>query len=174
MTDQTLFHTRHLIQGEFFITDDPTVVVSTLLGSCVAACFRDPMLGIGGMNHFLLPGHDPGVSTSIRYGAHAMEQLINGLLRRGAQRHRLEVWLLGGANVLNGMTRIGDANARFAQDFALEEGFRTRGTDLGGRLGRKVRFHPVSGKVEVAPLASPVPEKPPYPTPAKGGEIELF
>ncbi|MBF9044317.1 chemotaxis protein CheD [Rhodobacterales bacterium HKCCE4037] len=174
MTFQTPFRTKHIIQGEYFVTDDPNLVLSTLLGSCVAACFRDPALGMGGINHFLLPGNDPGVSSSIRYGAHAMEQLINAMLRRGARRHGMEVWLFGGANVLSGMTQIGDSNAKFARKFVHDEGFKLRGEDLGGTRGRKVRFHPATGRFEVTPLAEAIAEKP-RPRPAStGGEIELF
>lgn len=174
MTTQPRYQTKHVIQGEFFVTDDPTIVLSTLLGSCIAACFRDPVRGIGGMNHFLLPGKDPSASTNVRYGAHSMEQLINALLQKGARRNNLEVWLIGGANVLSGMTQIGDANARFSRQFVHDERFLLRGEDLGGSRGRKVRFHPASGRIDVAPLAETVLERP-SPRPVRtAGDIELF
>ena len=68
----------HVIQGEFQVTDDPDVVLSTILGSCVAACLRDPVAGVGGMNHFLLPGDggQTGGGEVARYGVHLMELLI--------------------------------------------------------------------------------------------------
>ncbi len=76
----------HVIQGEFKVVNDPDIVLSTILGSCVAACLRDPVTGVGGMNHFLLPGSASSPSSgadATRYGVHLMELLINGLLKQG-------------------------------------------------------------------------------------------
>jgi chemotaxis protein CheD len=82
----------HIIQGEYKVLSDPDAVLSTILGSCVAACLRDPIAGVGGMNHFLLPGNASSPSSggdATRYGVHLMELLINGLLKQGARRDRL-------------------------------------------------------------------------------------
>ncbi len=176
MIQQPSLRTRHIIQGQFHICESPQEVLSTLLGSCVAACFHDPVLKIGGMNHFLLPGSDPRSSSCVRYGAHSMEELVNGLLRRGSRRERLEVWIFGGANVLEGLTRIGDANVEFARTFVKTEGFRLMGEDAGGRQGRKVRFHAATGRSQVEKLARSIPEVVRRaPEPAKSlGEVELF
>ena len=77
----------NLVQGEFKVSDDPGVVLTTLLGSCVGACIRDPVAGVGGMNHFLLPGAEVGLpKESERLGVHLMELLLNGLMRQGAHR----------------------------------------------------------------------------------------
>ena len=55
-----------IVQGENAVVAEPDVVVSTLLGSCVAACLYDPVAKVGGMNHFLLgePNADHRVSAS--------------------------------------------------------------------------------------------------------------
>ena len=169
----------HVIQGQYKLTDRPEQVLSTLLGSCVAACMRDHELGIGGMNHFLLPGNDPNSSQNVKYGAHSMEQLVNALLRRGAKRDRIEVQLFGGANIVKGLTRIGDANADFARQFVRDEGFRLTGSDLGGTFGRKVKFFPSTGRAEVEPINSMPPEAPPKPKPkpvgaVQSGDVDLF
>ena len=87
----------HVGQGEHYVTADPTVMLTTILGSCVAMCLRDPVAGVGGMNHFLLPeGSGSGPEAGRRYGAYAMEVLINDCLKRGARRDRLEAKLFGG------------------------------------------------------------------------------
>ena len=93
----------HVIQGEYKVVNDPNVVLSTILGSCVAACLRDPVAGVGGMNHFLLPGSAMRRSSggdATRYGVHLMELLINGLLKQGARRDRLEAKIFGGAKTI--------------------------------------------------------------------------
>ncbi len=84
------------LQGEAVVAG-AGAVLTTLLGSCVAACVRDPVLGIGGMNHFLLPGNEQGAQgRSESYGVYLMEVLVNGLLKRGATRANLEAKLFGG------------------------------------------------------------------------------
>lgn len=165
--------TSHIMQGQLYITGAPGGVLTSILGSCVAACVRDPDLRLGGMNHFLLPGSDPRDSGNIRYGARSMEELINALLRKGADRRRLEVWLFGGANVLGTQTGIGPANCAFATEFIQTEGFVLRGSDLGGTRGRRIHFTPYTGETKVAfmqgaPIEEAVARKPAAP------DIELF
>jgi len=71
-----------ILPGEYYFTETEMMIV-TVLGSCVSACIRDKVSGLGGMNHFMLPddgadGNSP-VSVSMRYGSYAMEILINDL-----------------------------------------------------------------------------------------------
>lgn len=139
---------RVVIQGEFLISKDRSEVLSTILGSCVAAFLRDPVAGIGGLNHFLLPGHDPSDRNAMKYGLNAMELLINSLIREGARRDRLEGKLFGGGRMVPGLTDIGAANGKFAEDFLRREGIHYLGGSLGGDYGRKLRVWPVSGQVQ--------------------------
>jgi len=145
----------HVVQGEHYVTDDPSVMLTTILGSCVAACIRDPLAGLGGMNHFLLPGGEgEDVTTdSVRYGAYAMELLVNGLLRQGARRERLQAKLFGGARVISGLTDIGDQNGRFAERYLKQEGINFAGGSLGGERARRIQFWPISGRVRQMALA---------------------
>ena len=138
-----------VIQGEYRVIDDPNVVLTTVLGSCVAACLRDPVAGIGGMNHFLLANSSDGKTGSdqVRYGAYAMELLINDLLKRGARRDRLEAKLFGGAKLFDTLQDIGDGNASFAEQFMRDEGIPVTGGSLRGRSARRVEFWPVVGRV---------------------------
>lgn len=165
-----------IFQGQFRVTTRSDETLTTLLGSCVAACLRDPVSKVGGMNHFLLPGEDPGATSNVRYGAHSMEELVNALLRNGAQRSRIEAWLFGGANVMSGLRPIGDANASFARKFVRLEGFRLMGEDLGGMQGRKIRFHPAAGTVCVDLIKHVEPDRPRRapPKPAPAPSVELF
>jgi chemotaxis protein CheD len=169
----------HVVQGQFRVSDHGTVEMTTVLGSCVAACLHDPVRGIGGMNHFLLPGEDPRSGQCVKYGAHSMEELINALLRAGAQRHRLEARLFGGANVVKGLQRIGDSNASFARDFVRQEGFALRQADLGGTTGQRVRFAPATGQARVERLdpvrdTLPPAQMRPARAPVSTGSVELF
>lgn len=75
-----------LLPGEYYVTHKD-MLIATVLGSCVAACIRDPLTGVAGMNHFMRPdaGSQGVVSASARYGSFAMELLINQPLKLGVR-----------------------------------------------------------------------------------------
>lgn len=170
----------HIVQGEFRVICDPEVVLATVLGSCVAACLRDAEAGVGGMNHFLLPGDIGGghAGEAERYGVHLMELLVNGLLENGARRERLEGKLFGGARMMEGLSDIGAKNAAFAKRFLANEGIRLVAENLGGDRGRRLEYEPVSGRARQSLLDSPNAAVAPRPfalprLPASGS-LELF
>jgi chemotaxis protein CheD len=146
-----------ILPGEYYVTGRDMVLV-TVLGSCVTACIRDKLSGIGGMNHFMLPEANPDkdnpVSTSARYGTFAMEVLINNLLTLGAHRTLLEAKVFGGGNVLPSMnvTNVGQRNAQFAVRFLALEKIPIVAKDLIDIYPRKVYFFPKTGKVLVKKL----------------------
>ncbi len=150
-----------ILPGEYFVTDQDVVLI-TLLGSCVAACIRDSELRIGGMNHFLLPegrGPDPTGAAPARYGAYAMEVMINQLVKMGARRNRLEAKVFGGANVLKGLhdRNVGLRNGEFVVEFLRAEGIPLVARDLGGSHARKVAYFPATGEVRVKRLVAEAP-----------------
>ena len=167
----------NIVQGEFTVSDDPQTVMTTLLGSCVAACIRDPLAGVGGMNHFLLPGGEVGSQKeSERLGVHLMELLLNGLMREGAQRDRLEAKVFGGARMMSGLSDIGAKNAEFARRFLAYEGIKVVGGDTGGRQGRRIQFWPVAGRALQSYISRVVETAPPRavaPRPS-AGDVDLF
>lgn len=138
----------NLVRGEQHVAAGPDVVLTTILGSCVAACVRDPVLGLGGMNHFLLPGNTRRAedTDARRHGVHAMELLLNALLGGGACRSQLEAKLFGGARMMKGLTDVGELNAVFAEQFLHEEGIALVGGSLRGERGRRIQFWPNSGR----------------------------
>ncbi|QEZ44304.1 chemoreceptor glutamine deamidase CheD [Cupriavidus oxalaticus] len=142
-----------LLPNEYYVTRED-VVLTTVLGSCVAACIRDEVAGVGGMNHFMLPddegggaGADRMLSPSMRYGSYALEVLINELLKMGARRERLEAKVFGGGAVLANMTtlNIGDRNADFVLRYLKAEEIRVAAQDLRGPHARRVSYFPVGG-----------------------------
>lgn len=169
-----VFHRVNLIQGECRVSSDGTIVFTTVLGSCVAACIHDPIIGVGGMNHFLLPEGGSGEAVSLRYGAYAMELLINGLLGLGAKREALRAKLFGGGRLSSGLADVGLNNAAFARNYLKREGIRYSGGSTGGTHARKVQFWPGSGRARQAFLPRAVePEFPPVRI-DYGGDLELF
>ncbi|NBX74565.1 MAG: chemoreceptor glutamine deamidase CheD [Alphaproteobacteria bacterium] len=145
-----------IFSGDCYATNNADEMIVTILGSCIAACIRDPLAGVAGMNHFLLPG-DPSANPqqacdAARYGAFAMEQLINQLLALGAARHRLEVKLFGGGNVIDSHSMIGSKNIHFVKEFVTREGLHVAASDLGGECPRRIHYFSKDGRVMMRKL----------------------
>jgi len=146
-----------LLPSEYYVTDADTAL-TTVLGSCVAACIHDPQTGVAGMNHFMLPSDSDDVprnhADAMRYGAYAMDVLLREMLRAGARRERLQAKVFGGGAVLPTMTtlNIGDRNADFVVQYLREQGIAIAAQDLRGPHARRVCFLPSTGKAVVRKL----------------------
>lgn len=147
--------------GECYVTKYDEMLV-TVLGSCIAACIRDPVAGVGGMNHFMLPvqasGHEITRSSlsnpELCYGNWAMEHLINSIIKCGGRRERLEIKLFGGAKVLANMVKmdIGQRNVEFARNFLANDELAVLSEDLGGDYPRKILYFAEGGNVKMKKL----------------------
>lgn len=192
-----------ILPGEYYVTVEDELI-TTVLGSCISACVRDPVFGVGGMNHFMLPESGNAAasdswqssvaSASARYGNVAMEHLITDIQKFGGVRENLEVKITGGGRVLATMTDVGKRNIQFVRDYIRLEGLRLMAEDVGDIYPRKVVYHPKTGRVQVKKLRSlhndtiyrreedylhklKVEQKPKpaeQAAPDTGGDIELF
>ena len=169
---------HHVIQGEHAVSSDPGVLFTTVLGSCVSACLHDPERRVGGMNHFLLADGADGDRVTedlMRYGAYAMEVLINDLMQRGARRECLEAKIFGGAKMIDGLHDVGAANAVFARRFLADEGIPIISASLGGRQARRVEFWPATGRARQREVESATPlREVRQPAAAIGNDVEFF
>jgi chemotaxis protein CheD len=140
-----------ILPGEYFVSVEPRVVY-TVLGSCISVCLRDPLAGVGGMNHFMLSaptsegGHDSWADSG-RYGSFAMEMLINEILKRGGRKDRLEAKVFGGGKIYDGAMDIGAKNATWALDYLERESVPLLKANVGDVCPRKVYYFTDSGKV---------------------------
>ena len=136
--------------GGLRVSREP-LVIDTVLGSCIAACLYDPVSGIGGMNHFMLPeGFDPDNPASTRYGVHAMELLITEIMRLGGHRRRFQAKVFGGGHVLNireSLDGVPQRNIDFVRRFLNVEQIPVMNEDVGGYQARRVLFYAHTGKV---------------------------
>ncbi|WP_444994873.1 chemoreceptor glutamine deamidase CheD [Aliikangiella sp. IMCC44359] len=150
--------TAKILPGEYYVTSHDEAI-TTVLGSCISACVRDPIAKIGGMNHFMLPikhslkthKNDDGAE---RYGNFAMEKMINDILRNGGNRERLEVKVFGGGRVMSGMTDVGKRNIEFVKEYIQVEGLKLLAEDVGGIYPRKLMYMTRTGKVLMKKLYS--------------------
>ncbi len=178
-TAMTSRHPVAVVQGEFKISSDPELLLSTILGSCVAVCLHDPVRKVGGMNHFLLPfGQEEGTNRPVRYGLFAMEMLINSLMKEGAKKAHLQAKIFGGARISADLRDIGQTNAIFARDFLVNEGIKCLAESLGGTNARRVVYQPGTGNARMLLVPSTnLKEVVAPPTIAKLegiGDVELF
>jgi chemotaxis protein CheD len=145
--------------GEYYVTKQD-VVISTVLGSCISVCLKDEANGIGGMNHFMLPGNFQQSrmleSPSARYGMYAMELVIGDIIKMGGDRSNLTAKFFGGGHVLASLpateNAVPKANIAFINSFLTMEGIKVLKSDVGGNHGRKLLFLPASGKAYVKRL----------------------
>jgi chemotaxis protein CheD len=184
-------YAARILPGEYYVTRSEEGVYTTL-GSCISACIRDRVTGVGGMNHFMLPASfkeetqnwtASGLGAATRYGNYAMEHLINVILRSGGQRKNLEVKIFGGGRMMEKMTDVGKRNIDFVLDYLKTESLPVVAQDVGDIFPRMVVYFPATGRVRVKRLRSlhtnvivsqesayieSIAEKP------VSGEIELF
>ena len=149
--------TAKILPGEYYVTVSPDEAVATTLGSCVSACIRDKVFGIGGMNHFMLPvksehGSDDWMDSATRYGSFAMEHLINDILKAGGNRNNLEVKLTGGGRIMKNMSDVGARNIEFALEYLHTEHLEAISEDLGDIYPRKVLYYPATGRLRIKRL----------------------
>ena len=155
-------YAARLLPGEYYVTRSDEGIYTTL-GSCISACIRDRVTGVGGMNHFMLPAsvsadRDSWRSTSLseatRYGNFAMEHLINDILKNGGQKKNLEVKIFGGGRIMSNMTDVGMRNITFVYDYLKTEDLTVVSEDVGDVYPRMVVYFPLTGKVRVKRLRS--------------------
>lgn len=155
-------YAARILPGEYYVTKNDEGVYTTL-GSCISACIRDRVLGIGGMNHFMLPSTGSteadawkasSQSSATRYGNYAMEHLINEIMRNGGKRQNLEVKIFGGGRILENMTDVGERNIAFVRDYLALEGLQVVSEDVGSIYPRMVVYFPQTGRARVKRLRS--------------------
>lgn len=170
---------RHnVLQGEYEVSRDPHLVLTTVLGSCIACCLFDPVAKIGGMNHFLLASppssRDGPGDDARRYGLYAMELLVNEMIKQGAVRATMRAHLYGGANMHSGMRAIGTENARFAEEFLRADGIQLVRSDTGGVQARRLDLQPATGRVRCRAVQGDFPQTQSARLPVATGDVELF
>ena len=138
-----------LYPGAIYVSPEPSVI-TTILGSCIAVCLYDPVLQVGGMNHFMLPLWNGQGLASPRYGNIAIEKLINNIEALGSKKANIKAKVFGGAEIIAtniSQFMIGERNIKLAKEILHEEGIPIVSSSTGGKLGRKIIFNTQTGEV---------------------------
>jgi chemotaxis protein CheD len=169
--DTATVRAREVPQGAMEVGDDPALELVATLGSCVSVALHAPGAGIGGMNHIYQNVHDrPGGELGV---VSEMERLVNAFMQRGLPRAALTARVAGGAHVLPQGRDYGIAIAGACLAYLEREAIPVVGVSVGGASARRMRFHPVSGRVQVRLLATTRDLELPPPG-MKGNPPEMF
>jgi chemotaxis protein CheD len=152
--DLPAFH--FLKPGEMVVSDGP-MIVSTLLGSCVAVTMFSPRRRLGAICHALLPHCPEGFSArqmrseAGKYVEYAVRRMLEGLIARGVAKADIQAKLFGGSDMFDTQgssnQSVGQQNIEMALRMLEDESVRLVKQDLGGRRGRKIIFHTHTGEV---------------------------
>lgn len=143
-----------IFAGQSIITTAPALI-STVLGSCVSVSLLDKETGVGGLNHFLLPGIPSDEASNLNRGLTSTANLIRSMLNRNVNIDRLEAKVFGGCNSLyrNDIFKVGERNIAIALAVLKAFEIRVVAKHVGGSYGRKIAFNTSTGKVRVETLS---------------------
>jgi len=142
--------TRHFLYPSTMFASAQPAEVTTILGSCVAVCLWDRYLGIGGINHYMLPTWNGMELASPKYGNIAIERLVEKMLQLGCKKNNLVAKVFGGGEVItvaSSTMHIGERNIMVAEDMLQERNIPIIGRSTGGKNGRKIIFNTHTGEV---------------------------
>ena len=138
---------RHFLLPSTLFAEAEAHMIDTILGSCVAVCLFDTKQRIGGMNHYMLPLWNGEGLASPKYGNIANEKLLEKLVRLGCKPQNMIAKIFGGANQMSAVMNIGERNIEIAKEQMKSFGINIINYNLGGTVGRKIRFDSGSGEV---------------------------
>jgi len=142
--------TRHFLYPSTMFASVQPAEVTTILGSCVAVCLWDRYLGIGGINHYMLPTWNGMELASPKYGNIAIERLTERMLQLGCKKNNLVAKVFGGGEVItvsSSSMHIGERNVMVAEEMLQDQNIPIIGRSTGGKNGRKIIFNTHTGEV---------------------------
>jgi chemotaxis protein CheD len=137
------------------VSNDPnSLLVTHALGSCIAVAVYDPQTHVAGMLHFMLPDSKTSVETARQkphmYADTGIPDLFHSAYARGADKRRLIVRLVGGAQILdpNGIFNIGKKNHAACRRILWQAGVLIHAEEVGGTISRTVRLEVAGGRLQ--------------------------
>ncbi|MGE5604913.1 MAG: chemotaxis protein CheD [Bacteroidota bacterium] len=142
--------------AELKIAKAPGKIAALGLGSCVAICAYDSVIKVGGIAHVMLPLSSMAVGDNNRakFGNTAVPFLLEEMEKIGAVTHRLDIKLVGGAEMFvheirNERLKIGERNLKVIEEACQKSGLKISGRCVGGNTGKSVTLDLESGEVQV-------------------------
>lgn len=133
------------------------ILVTYALGSCLGVVIHDPVAGVGGLLHAMLPSSSVDSSKAsanpARFVDTGVPTLFKTAYRLGAVKERIVVKVVGGASIANagaGDTfQIGKRNLIALKKLLWKNGVMVRAHETGGTASRTVSLDVASGRTVV-------------------------
>lgn len=129
------------------------------LGSCVGVAVYDPVVGVGGLLHVLLPSMGEFAtagSVRTKFADTGITDLVDAVVRSGGMKFRLKAKMAGGAAMfavkgapLSDAIAIGRRNVQSCGDTLRKLGIELVAHDTGGSKGRTVIFDVGTGALVI-------------------------
>ena len=142
------------------LVQDPGLLVTYALGSCVGICLYDPILRLGALIHIMLPlNMEAGRKNVFKYADTAIRETLNQMAIKGAARPRIMAKIAGGAKMFEltggNLGSIGQRNIESVRIALKREGIRLAGEDVGGTVARTLLFNVSNGQAIVRSFGHP-------------------
>jgi len=162
-TVASIFAQRVIIGvGDMAVSNNAQVILSTYaLGSCIGVIAYDPGAKVGGILHLMLPDSaispDKAARQPAMFANTGLPLLFRAMAGLKAERHRVRLFVAGGAGMLAGHDpfKIGERNSAVTFDFLQKNGMSVRHREVGGTINRTVHLEVGSGTLSMkTPIAN--------------------
>lgn len=134
-------------------SDADSFLITYALGSCIAVAIYDPLPRVGGLLHYMLPDSSLDAAKArerpFMFADTGIPILFERAYGLGACKSRLQVSVIGGAQLISGADRfnIGKRNHLALRKIFWKAGILVRHEDVGGTTSRTVRLELQDGRV---------------------------
>lgn len=131
------------------------ILVTYSLGSCVALSLYDPVVGIGGLIHCMLPLSkiDPvkARANPCMFTDTGVQVLLQAVFDMGAKRENLVTKVAGGARLLDSknLFRIGERNYTVLRKVLWKNNILITSEDVRGTISRTVYLYMDTGRTTI-------------------------
>lgn len=144
---------RHIIGiGEMRISNQQGEILTTYsLGSCVGLSIYDPVAGIAGLIHCMLPlsksNPEKAAECPYMYTDTGVSALLGAAYEMGAQPKRLIAKIAGCSQILDsaGHFEVGRRNHTICRKLLWKNGILIKNEDVGGSIPRTMSIHVTTG-----------------------------
>jgi len=131
------------------------VIITYALGSCIGIAVYDPVAGVGGLLHYMLPDSNlderKAKDNPAMFADTGIPSLFKACYSLGAEKRRMIVKVAGGASILDDTNffRIGQKNIMAMRKIFWKNNVMINTEDTGANHNRTVRLEMATGKTFV-------------------------
>jgi len=131
------------------------MLISFAIGSCIGVTLHDPLVGVGGLLHFMLPDSQIDLQKSQKnpwmFADTGIPLFFREAYKLGAEKKRTHIKVVGGSRVLDDSSyfNIGKRNYLALRKIFWTNNVLIHAEDIGGSVNRSIRLEVGSGRVWV-------------------------